>query len=229
VVDCAIDQARARLEVPAHPVQGKLPVTRLDRSRDSLVRAQRLGADLLAGSAGQPLNLVDQAQPDEDERDQLEHPVAGRGRHRRVQVMHDIRALIGWRVRFAVQRILDRHRAVGVDARRRQAGDSNFDAGPHLGQVGQPHPAPGQINSSHFTDRGSARLEHEKPAARPAPHPCDLMMLKQPDRLAEHGAAYSFPRDQLGLGAHQLTGLKAVVHHLLGDAAGDGFGALALG
>ena len=55
------------------------------------------------------------------------------------------------------------------------------------------------------------------------------MMFKQPNRLPEHGAAYSFPRDQLGLSAHQLTGLKAVAHHLLGDAAGYGFGALALG
>src|SRR6202034_1549298 len=74
-----------RVEVPTHPVQGKLPVTGLDRCRDSLVRAKYLGADLLAGSVGQPLNLVDQAQPDEDQRDQLEHPVAGRGRYRRMQ------------------------------------------------------------------------------------------------------------------------------------------------
>src|ERR1700757_4094107 len=63
-----------RVEGPGHPVQGKPPAPRLDRCRDSLVRAPHLGADLLAGSAGQPFNLVDQAQPDEDQRDQLQHP-----------------------------------------------------------------------------------------------------------------------------------------------------------
>src|SRR3984957_10747239 len=116
------------IEVPSHPVPGKLAVPGLDSRRDPLVGPQDLGLDLLAGRGREPLDLVDQAQPDEDEGHQFQYAVARRRGDGRVQVVHHVRLLLAGGLRLAVERLLDRHYAVGVDPGGCQAGDRDPDA-----------------------------------------------------------------------------------------------------
>ena len=74
----------------------------------------------------------------------------------------------------------------------------------------------------HHLDCGRhGRRPDDEAAPRPPPHACHLVVLQQPDRLAQHSAAHAVPGGEVRLGPEHLTGGPAAVDDLRLDLPGD--------
>ncbi len=85
----------------------------------------------------EPLDLVQPAEPDQHERDELKHPVPGRAGDDRMQVSGALVPVLVTRRMFTADRLVQQCGAGRIDPLGGQAGQRNLDTGPQLAETGQ--------------------------------------------------------------------------------------------
>ena len=177
----------------------------LNGAGDGLVRAEHLGPDLLPRLRGESLDLVQAAEADQHQSHQLKRMVLGGCCHGGVQAVDQLPLLLGTRASPG-----EALPAIPRHPRRRCARLPDRRWPPrHPSAVPPAPPAScraGPDRGSHLGDSIGAGCHDEEASARAAAHAGDLMVLEQPHRLTEQGAAHGLPLYELWLRPHELTG-----------------------
>ena len=210
----------------SHAVPGELPVTGYDGVGDALVRAVYLGPDLGAGILSHALDLMEPAEPDQHQCDEIKHPVLGRGRHGCVQIMDHLGSFSLSGVHLSGQCFFNSRFACCIDPGSGEIDNGNFNARAQFGELHEPHALTSEIDGCDVCHRIGTGCHDEQPSTWSASHARDLMMLEQAHCFAQQGPADPFSLDEFSFGSYQITWFHALSDDGDGDIAGDRLGAL---
>lgn len=206
------------LEMPAHAVRGERRISRDDGARD-----RRMGSGGLRPDRAQalPVRRVHRRDPVEDLDEELQSGIAARRRDQGVE-----RARVSVDVRLAIDEGTEPRAVLLAEACRGERARQLLEQDARLEHLVQPGVDPVEVEDDRVDHRAHRRLRDHEPPARPPAGPCDLLVLEEADRLAEHGPAHPVALEQLGLRAQHLADRPAERHDVLDDAVGDPLGPL---
>ena len=194
----------------------QLTVAVFNGRRDPFMRPEHLGRDFPAGLRSQTLDLVETAEANEDQSDELEGTILCHFGDGGMEVVDGLDAFNVTRTLLSPKRLVQRFLSFIVDSLGRQVCNADFDAGPHLCQLGKFHASPGQVDGSHLRHRIDGWLNHEEAASWTPTHAGDLVVFEKANGLSKHGSTHTPSLDELCFRAHQFTRRKPFGHDGLG-------------